>query len=786
MNFDKYDNSIFIVKNGSKKGIIKKIRKTSKLLNIKVLSLTELKKKWYFDYSKDAIYYVSKKYSVISEVAKIYIENLYYAKEIDDEKMSFLCSLKKELDSNNLLKTSPLFHKFMHDKTIVLYDLDNVDSFYKNIFNKLGKSNNVIKYSTSEEGTPKELYPASNMFEEVAFVTSSIVKLVKNGVDINNIALANVSDEYHFVIEKTFKDFNIPVVLPNKSSIIGTIIVKKFIELYSNNMSMVFENLSELVKDDADEKIYQSLLNIINDYSWCDNYNNVKDMLLSDIAKIKLPEKKLKNAVRVIDFLNDFIEEDTHVFLINFNQGVLPVDHKDEDYLSDELKQKIGISTSIELNVKDIAETQKKIRNTKNLVVTYSKHSLSSELYISNAYSDDLFIEKQIDTDYTLSNNYNKSLLTSLLDNYKKYGKVTQDLNILYNHYKEFDYCSYNSEYKGIEKNKIQDKLGNKLVLSYTSMNTYYECAFKYYLEYILKMNKFEDSFQIVIGNIFHKILSVAFTDDFDFDYCWNKTIEECDYTFSNMEKFFLDNLKQELMLVIDTINNQLEYTTLKNALYEEEVLVEVDKNINLYFKGFIDKILYKEEDGVTYVVIIDYKTGNTDLSLAGIPHGLNMQLPVYIYLLKNQKIIKNVRIGGFYLQRILDDITDREKRLDSLKLIGYSNSDISVLSKVDSSYENSKVIKSLKTTSTGFSSYSKLLSDNEMDKLSCIVSEKIKGAAENINDAKFDINPKELDGKLVGCNFCKYKDICFMKNENIVKLKGITKEELFGGELDA
>lgn len=786
MNFDKYDNSIFIVKDGSKKGIIKKIRKSHKLLNIKVYSLTELKKKWYFDYSKEAIYYVSKKYSVISEVAKIYIENLYYAKELDNEKMRFLCSLKKELDSNNLLKTSPLFHKFMHDKTIVLYDLDNVDSFYKNIFNELGKSNNIIKYSTSEDSTPKELYPASSKFEEIAFVASSIVKLVKSGVDINNIVLANVSDEYYFVIEKTFKDFNIPIVLPNKSSIIGTIIVKEFIELYSNDMALVFENLSKFVKDEADEEIYQSLLNIINDYSWCDDYGDVKDMILSDIAKIKLPDKKLKNAVRVIDFLNDYINDDTHVFLINFNQGALPVDHKDEDYLSDELKQKIGISTSIELNVKDIAETQKKIRNTKNLVVTYSKHSLSSELYISNAYSGDLFIEKQIDTDYTLSNNYNKSLLTSLLDNYKKYGKVTQDLNILYNHYKEFDYCSYNNKYKGIEKNKIQDKLGNKLVLSYTSMNTYYECAFKYYLEYILKMNKFEDSFQIAIGNIFHKILSVAFTDDFDFDHHWNRTVEECHYNFNNMEKFFLGNLKQELMLVIDTINNQLEYTTLKNALYEEEVLVEVDKNINLYFKGFIDKILYKEEDGVTYVVIIDYKTGNTDLSLTGIPHGLNMQLPVYIYLLKNQKKIKNVRIGGFYLQRILDDIIDKEKRLDSLKLIGYSNSDISVLSKVDSSYENSKVIKSLKTTSTGFSTYSKLLSDNEMDKLSNIVFEKIKSAAENINASIFDINPKELDGKLVGCNFCKYKDICFMKNENIVKLKGITKEELFGGELDA
>ena len=155
----------------------------------------------------------------------------------------------------------------------------------------------------------------------------------------------------------------------------------------------------------------------------------------------------------------------------------------------------------------------------------------------------------------------------------------------------------------------------------------------------------------------------------------------------------------------------------------------------------------------------------------------------VYIYLLKNSKKIKNVRIGGFYLQKILDDITDREKRIESLKLVGYTNSDIDVIKKVDSSYENSKIIKSLKTTANGFSAYSKLLSDSEMNTLTTIVENKIEEVAHDIMNVKFDINPKELDGKLVGCTFCKYKDICFMKNENIVKLKSITKEELLGGE---
>ena len=36
---------------------------------------------------------------------------------------------------------------------------------------------------------------------------------------------------------------------------------------------------------------------------------------------------------------------------------------------------------------------------------------------------------------------------------------------------------------------------------------------------------------------------------------------------------------------------------------------------------------------------------------------------------------------------------------------------------------------------------------------------------------ARFDINPKNIGGKNIGCEYCDYKDICFMKNKDIVYL---------------
>jgi ATP-dependent helicase/DNAse subunit B len=147
------------------------------------------------------------------------------------------------------------------------------------------------------------------------------------------------------------------------------------------------------------------------------------------------------------------------------------------------------------------------------------------------------------------------------------------------------------------------------------------------------------------------------------------------------------------------------------------------------------------------------------------------MQLPVYIYLIKNSNIIKNVRIGGFYLQKILNNELDEEEKKKSLKLQGYSNSDINVLEKVDSSYNDSNVIKGLKTSSNGFYSYSKVISDEDIDKLNKIVDKNIRKASNKIVSNEFDINPKEIDGKNVGCLYCEYRDICFVKNDDVVSL---------------
>ena len=324
-------------------------------------------------------------------------------------------------------------------------------------------------------------------------------------------------------------------------------------------------------------------------------------------------------------------------------------------------------------------------------------------------------------------------------------------------------------------------------------MDNYFKCGFRYYLNNILKLNPYEETFMTILGTLFHEVLSKAFNEEFNLDYEYNNFLEKQTYEFSNKELYFIKKAKKDLKFVIETIKKQYKYTNLNKAMYEKKVCVDKSSRIKVTFNGIIDKVLYEEKDNITIVCIIDYKTGNPDININNAIYGLGLQLPVYLYLSKNMDKINNVEIAGFYLQKILNkEIVKDYKHTylslleDGLKLQGYSNDNIEILRELDDSYDNSNMIKSLKTTKTGFYTYSKVINNEQIDNLIKLVDKKIEEARDNILDVSFDINPKKIGKENVGCKYCNFKDICYMEQKDIVELKEYKNAEFLGGEIDA
>lgn len=793
MDINKYldEQVVFIMPNNIKKQILKNV---DKLVNIKFYTKDEIKRKLLFDYDQKAIHYLALKYNYKIDICKMYLNNMYYVddKKYESDKLNNLVAMKKDLLDKGLLTLDNLFLKNIKDKKVIVYGYDYIDRFFKKLLDKISLYTDVEIIKKEKINSPlKKVYEFNDIEEEVSFVASSICKLIDNGVDINNIKLGNISNDYISLIDRIFNFYNIPLCLNNNISIYSTEIGITFLNLFSecNNLQESLDKLLNLynINEVNNMNIYNKLINICNKYIGLDNIENI---LIDDLKNTFINDIKLNNAVEIIDLKDNFTLSKKYVFILNFNQGSMPVVYQDIDYISDDIKHEIDIEVTPLKNKIEREVCRNIIEGLDNVVITYKLMSQGEEYYPSSLITDlnlEVIKGAKRDLNISYSEYYDKLLLSKKLDRFSKYDELEDDTGILFYNYQDINYKIYDNQFKGINNEKLINYLKPNLKLSYSSLNDYFECAFRYYVNHIMKLKSKDEAFYLTIGNLFHYILSIAFTSDFDFDNEWSSYLKGLE--LSSGEEFLLVKLKRELKFVIDVIRKQKKLSTFNKELYEQKIYVNLPNKIDVTFSGYIDKIMYND-DTETKVAIVDYKTGNTEIKLNNIMHGLNMQLPCYLYLISNYKKFNDPVFVGFYLQEILHNEINydpkknyEDRKANSLKLSGYTIDEENLIESFDQSYAESRLIKGLKLTKNGFSAYSKLLSRSRMKELIKIVEEKINEASSNILNGKFDVNPKRIDGKNVSCTYCPMRDLCYMRDNNIVALNTSDNSKV-GGDI--
>ena len=755
------NNSIIICNSNYKIQILKSI---NKLINIKFLSMNEFIKSYLFDYDEKTILYLIKKYNINYEIALEYINNLYYVedKKYSNDKLNYLVDIKKDLIDNNLLIFNNKFKRYIKDKEIIIYNY-NLSKFEEHILKDLN-----VKIIDEKINNYKPLiYEFNDIEEEIEFVAIKISNLINNGVDINKIKLTNVNSDYINIINKIFNFYNLKINKFNNLPISSTVIGKIFLD----NLDSGIEVAIKIIEDYKETDTYNKIIDICNKYVWCDDLEDLKLLIIHELNNTNIDNIKYTNMIEAVDYKNYFFT-DEYVFMIGFNQGIIPVIYKDEEYITDNIKP-IYLDSTIEKNKKEKEYSIKCINNIKNLIITYKLKNSFNTFYPSNLI-DELGCEvkkEAINYRVSYSDISNKLKLADMYDNLIKFGTKDDNLNILSSNY-NIPYNTYSHKFTGIDKNKINEYISKlpKFYLSYSSMDNYNKCAFRFYIEKILKLKDNEENFGATLGNLYHHILELSLKKDIDMKEEIYKYIEENNVELNNSNKFFVDKAIENIKFVLEVIKKQNSFSNLNKI--ETEKKVEINLMNNIYFLGFIDKIVYDIINNQTIASIIDYKTYVKKPSLKYIESGIGLQLPTYMYLAKNE--YRNIRFAGFYLQNILLDNKDKEEKEKSLKLIGYSNLDKNILKEFDSNYMESSVIDGIKTNNDGnFSSNSlkKMLSDQDIDKIISITKQKIGETITNILDSKFDINPK-YDNLNIGCEFCKYKDLCYMKEYDLKKIE--------------
>lgn len=769
-------DTLLIAPSNMKRKVLEELDSLNTLITIKMMSFRELLEKLDFSYNEETLLYLSKTYNVKPHTAKIYIKNLYYLKdqETDDIQVRKLQEMKKDLQAKKLIDTDLLFIEYLKEQNILFYGYDYYTKEEKKLIEELQKITNVEVYMENSV-TEKQLivYPFQTIEEEIESVVAEMVTLIQSGVSYNQIKLADLPNEYYYPLKKFARLYHLPIELPKKISLYETEIGKEIIKKLKDEVP-VEEIIAERRAVNSEEEELELFIKIINKYPFV-SLEDVLPFIVEEMKNTYLKEEQLQNRIEIIPLKNQFITKDDYVFLLGFNNGNFPKIIKDEDFISDKTKKELGFTTSEERNKEEKVALMKKLFAMNHIWISYKLETYSETYYPSTLITDYQMMEeqyqKQTNTHYSVL--YDRIKLASMLDKYILYNEKEKDLEIYYSNL-AIPYRTYDHRYQNVNINELKEYINQKLTLSYSSLNHFYLCKFQYYLQDILKINKFESTLSTAIGNIFHKVLSLAWKEGFNFEKEYNEACKE--YETSEKNKFYFQKLKKELSFIIQTIHEQNRITGFNEALFEERITVKQNTSFPVYFTGIVDKILWRQENHKKLVSIIDYKTGSPDLDLRLMPFGLNLQLPTYMYLIANSEKFQNSQVCGIYLQKILNTKTVNSKDIekdkkDSLKLTGYSIDNEYYLSIWDPTYEKSEVIKSLKKTANGWYTYAKILNEEEMNQVIKLTDRKIKEGIKNILEADFTINPKKIKGEKIGCKYCKFKDICYHTEKDVVEL---------------
>ena len=72
------NKTLIIVEDNLKNKILEIIDKQNKLINLKILTITEFYKRYFFDYNKETLYYLCKNYNLSVSNSKMYLDNIKY------------------------------------------------------------------------------------------------------------------------------------------------------------------------------------------------------------------------------------------------------------------------------------------------------------------------------------------------------------------------------------------------------------------------------------------------------------------------------------------------------------------------------------------------------------------------------------------------------------------------------------------------------------------------------------------------------------------------------------
>ncbi len=768
-----------------KNQILKEISKEKQLVKATFRSFQDLIKDLVGEYRLDARIQLARSENISPELAEIKLKNsLIVSGKYQNRKIHDLLRIRNKYQS--FLNLNPLSERLYHNRPLILVSCYEASDLFQKALSLIKEKTNLINYRFESNLKKQVILEFPDPKAEIEYLIQEVGKLLLEGVNPENIKIQNVPNTYFPYLREAFFLSDIALDIKKRTNLFEYEIVQEFLEglsLYlESDLESGFSNALSPLGREA-ENILFALNEVLNKYlTLTYRVKDIYDDLVYQLKKTAIKPESYKNVISVADYQNEYQSSEDKIFILGFNQDLFPKTYKDDDYLLDFEREKLGLPTSRIRNREERLKGLLLINHSENPQISYALNHQGLRIPISSLISlmPGIEIKPGKRDEITYSLELDRLRLGKALDLYHRYRVITPDLYNLHATWPSIPYKTYLHDFTGVDHESLNKLLKRKL--SYTAIDQYYRCGFLYYLERVLNIKREGNTSALFTGNLFHKCLELLVQGNFDnpeefIKEAITKYLEENQKVPTAKEKFFLKKYLEIILLFYQYLETEKENSDLENFALEKSFNFELKDGFT--FEGKIDKIQVLKFAGKDYAVVVDYKSGSADIDLNRIIYGLNMQIPLYFYLLK--KAGYSFSFGGGYLQKVLPNnvfgrdpkLTYEEQFFKYFRKVGYSAKNNYILEAIDHNLGNqNSTLEGIRLTKDGYHAFSQryLLTEDMFRELLLIIEEKIEEARSKISQGEFPINPK-LSDKFDSCTYCQYRDLCFRDERDYQRL---------------